>query len=74
MPLYRLTPPGELVEADSARQEDIHTVLRSTTLVIFKPREIVLRRVPAGVSVEVVDAAFDDRHSRWRGPRPRPSD
>ncbi len=54
MPLYRLTPPGELIRADSARQEGIHTVLRGITLVIGKPREVVLRRVPASVTVEVV--------------------
>ena len=34
MAIYRLTPPGERVEADSARQEGIHLVLRGMTLVI----------------------------------------
>jgi hypothetical protein len=55
MPLYRLTPPGELVRADSARAEGIHTVLRGMTFVIGKPREVVLRRVPSSVTVELVD-------------------
>ena len=54
MPIYRLTPPGELVRADSARQEGIHLVLRGMTLVIGKPREVVIRRVPSSVRVEVV--------------------
>ena len=57
MPLYRLTPPGELVEADSARQEGIHLVLRGMTLVIGQPREVVIRRVPSSVTVELVDQA-----------------
>ena len=58
MPTYRLTPPdqpSELLEADSARREGIHTVLRGTAYVIGRPREVVLRRVPASVLVEVVD-------------------
>jgi hypothetical protein len=55
VPIYRLTPPGELVEADNARQEGIHTVLRGQVLVIGSPREIVLRRVPLSVIVEVLD-------------------
>ena len=55
MPLYRLPPPGELVEADSARQEGIHLVLRGTKLVIGQPREVVLRRLPSSVTVELVD-------------------
>lgn len=54
MTLYRLTPPGDLVEADSARQEGVHTVLRGTVLVMGRPREIVLRRVPQTVTVEQV--------------------
>lgn len=56
MPLYRLTPPGELVEADSARHEGIHLVLRGTTLIIGQPRQVVIRRVPSTVIVELVDA------------------
>lgn len=55
MPLYRLTPPGELVQADSARQEGIHLVLRGMTLVIGQPREVVIRRVSSSVTVELVD-------------------
>ena len=57
MPVYRLHSPGqlpELLHADSARVEGIHTVLRGTTLVMGRPREVVLRRVPASVRVEVV--------------------
>ncbi|MBW3646822.1 MAG: hypothetical protein KY440_03465 [Actinobacteria bacterium] len=60
MPMYRLTPPGqpgELLEADTARSEGIHTVLRGVVLVMGKPREIVLRRVPADVLVEEVTRA-----------------
>ena len=52
MPVYRLTPPGqpaELVEADSCRVEGAWTVLRGTVLVMNRPREIVMRCVPAGV-------------------------
>ena len=59
MPLYRLTPPGELVEADSARQKGIHLVLRGTKLVIGQPREVVLRRLPSSVTVELVDDGDD---------------
>ncbi len=59
MPVYRLTPPTgatELLEADSARVEGIHTVLRGTVLVMGRPREVVLRRVPGGVRVERVES------------------
>ncbi len=47
MPIFRLTTPNqpdELLEADSARVEGIHTVLRGTAYVIGRPREVVLRR------------------------------
>lgn len=57
MPMYRLhhpDSPAELLEADSARREGIHTTLRGTVLVMGRPREIVLRRVPAAVRVEAV--------------------
>lgn len=57
MPTYRLTAPGqpaELLTADSARCEGIHTVLRGTALVMGRAREVVLRRVPRGVVIEVV--------------------
>lgn len=57
MPVYRLHSPGsppELLEADSARVEGIHTVLRGTALVMGRPREVVLRRVPASVRVELL--------------------
>jgi hypothetical protein len=60
VPVYRLHSPGqppELLEADSARVEGIHTVLRGTALVMGRPREVVLRRVPAVVRVEVLDAS-----------------
>lgn len=63
MPLYRLTPPGELVEADEARLKGIHTVLRGVTLVIGQPRAVVIRRVPSSVHVEVVD---ESQHVRAR--------
>ena len=59
MPLYRLTPPGELVEADSVRREGIHLVLRGTKLIIGQPREVVLRRLPSSVTVELVDDGKD---------------
>lgn len=52
MPTYRLTPLGDLVDADSVRQEGIHTVLRGTVLVMGRPREIVLLRLPQSVLVE----------------------
>ena len=58
MPTYRLTTPGqpdELLEADSARVEGIHTVLRGTVRVMNRPREVVVRRVPRSVLVELVD-------------------
>ena len=58
MPTYRLTSSDgstELLQADSARREGIHTVLRGTALVIGIPREIVVRRVPWNVLVERVD-------------------
>ena len=60
MPTYRLTAPDdsvELLQADSARREGIHTVLRATASVMGRPREVVVRRAPAGVRVEVVDSA-----------------
>ena len=66
MPVYRLTLPGKLVEADSARQEGIHLVLRGMALVIGKPREVVIRRVPAGVIIEVVEPA--EVRGRLSGP------
>lgn len=60
MPVYRLSAPGqpdELLTAETCRREGIHTVLRGTVLVMGKPREVVLRRVPSTVRVEVVDDA-----------------
>ncbi len=71
MPVYRLTPPtgpAELLEADSARVEGIHAVLRGTAYVMGRPREVVLQRVPRSVLVEPVgDAApVDDRS--WTAP------
>lgn len=60
MPIYRLHHFDRLVqllEADSARQEGIHTMLRGTVLVMGRPREIALRCVPAAVLVEEVDAS-----------------
>ena len=50
MPIYRLVSvgqPDELLEADSARVEGIHTVLRGTVHVMGRPREVVVRRAPA---------------------------
>ena len=55
MPMYRLTPPGELVEADSVRDEGRTVALIGTALVMNRPRDVVVRRVPASVVVEVVD-------------------
>ncbi len=69
MPTYRLTPPGqpyELLEADSARVEGIHTVLRGTAYVMGRPREVVVRRVPRNVRVELVDEDLATRQ-RPRG-------
>ena len=59
MPVFRLSPPdapAELLEADSARVEGNHTVLRGFVLVMNRPREVVLRRVPLAVVVEQVAA------------------
>ena len=55
MPIYRLTPPGELVEADSVRNEGRTVALIGTALVMNRPRGVVVRRVSADVLVEVVD-------------------
>lgn len=54
MPVYRLTPPGEYVEAERVDVEGAFTVLRGSTLVIGRPRQVVVRRVPATVVVEDV--------------------
>ena len=54
MPTCRLTTPGqpeELLDADSASVEEIHTVLRGTAYVMGRPREVVVRRVPRDVIV-----------------------
>ena len=64
MPLYRLTPPGELVEADSIRDERGTVALIGTALVMNRPRDVVVRRVPASVVVEVVDDGREDEDSR----------
>lgn len=72
MPLYRLTPPGELVRADSACREGVHTALRGTVLVMGQPREVVLRRVPSSVAVEVVDESQDVASVRGLGAVPEP--
>ncbi len=61
MPTYRLVfRPGfpvreEEVEADDVRRESGFVVLYRRELVIFEPREIVVRRVPAAdlVALEV---------------------
>ena len=45
---------AEQLEADSLRTEGIHQVLRGVRLVIGRPREVVLRRVPREVLVEQV--------------------
>ena len=58
MPTYRLTHTDgstELLEADSARAEGVHTTFRGIVLVIGIPREIVVRRAPRSVLVEEVD-------------------
>jgi hypothetical protein len=57
VPIYRLTSPGkqpELLEADYVRDEGLMRSLRGTTLVMGRPREIVVRRVPREVLVEEV--------------------
>ena len=71
MPSYRLTPPGEppeLLRADTARREGIHTVLRGTAYVMGRPREVVVRRVPADVLVELLD----ETESAYGGTRAMP--
>lgn len=62
MPTYRLHWPDrpEIIEADSARREGIHTTLRGYVLVMGRPREVVLRRVPASVRVEAVHQVAPD--------------
>ena len=55
LPIYRLTPPGELVEADSLREEGRTVALIGTALLMNRPRDIVIRRVPSSVVIEVVD-------------------
>ena len=57
MPLYRLTPPGELVAAESIRDEGRTVALIGTALVMNRPRDIVVRRVSSAVLVEVVEGA-----------------
>ena len=54
MPLYRLTPPGEVVEADLVRDEGRTVALIGTALVMNQPRDIVVRRVPRTVLIEEV--------------------
>lgn len=46
--------PGDLIEADSCRQEGIHQVFRGTVLVMGRPQEIVLLRLLRTVAVEEV--------------------
>jgi hypothetical protein len=55
VPLYRLTHPDgtcELLQADTARHEGAHTTFRGMVLVMGRPREVVLRRVPRSVRVD----------------------
>lgn len=55
MPTYRIHWPDrpETLQADSLRlDEGIHQVLRSTALVMGRPREVVVRRVPRDVPVD----------------------
>jgi uncharacterized protein YcsI (UPF0317 family) len=62
VPTYRLTTPDsvELLQADSCRVEGAHTVLRGTALVMGRPRELVVRRVPRPVLVEEVLEEIED--------------
>jgi hypothetical protein len=71
MPTYRLTAPDnsvEMLEADSARREGVHTVLRGTAYVMGRPRQIVVRRVPQDVRVEVVDELQVEEAHSWATP------
>jgi hypothetical protein len=55
VPTFRVTlpdQPPELLEADYLRDEGPMKSLRGTALVMGRPREIVLRRVPSSVLVE----------------------
>ena len=67
MPTYRLTEPDgstALLEADSARREGIHTVMRGIVYVMGRPREMVVRGASPSVRVEVVeDVRVGDGHS-----------
>lgn len=52
-----LTPPGGLVKAQSVRDEGRTVALLGTALVMNRPRDIVIRRVPSHVLIEVVDGS-----------------
>lgn len=54
MPMYRLTPPGDLVEAEGIRDEGRTVALIGTALVMNRPRDVVIRRVPSSVLIEEV--------------------
>jgi hypothetical protein len=64
VPLYRLTHPDGTFErccqADTARHEGVHTTFRGMVLVMGRPREVVLRRVPPSVRVDEVQDAQPD--------------
>ena len=56
MPTYMICWPDrpETIEAESPTLEGNHQVLRGTALVIGRPREAVLRRVPRHVFIEEI--------------------
>lgn len=62
--------PATLIHADGASQEEADTVLRGITLVIGKPREVMTRRLPSSLTVEVVDdqPTVEHGHVRARAP------
>jgi len=69
MPLYRLTPPGDVVDADLVRDEGSTVALMGTALVMNQPRDIVVRRVPVTVLIEEVSGPPSS--STWVAIRPR---
>lgn len=63
MPTYRLTSPdgsSELIEADYARDEGAFTTFYGSAIVIGRPREVVVRRVPRGVLVDEVEVRLEE--------------
>ena len=69
MSLYRMIAPGlpvEVLAADRATVEGPFTTLYGTALVIGRPHEVVVRRCPGQVLVELVDdQAVETSRAAW---------